>query len=372
MYVATTNVLSTSTGNNTFSAANVLERNSTPLVANSTRSIIPVHQADWIIPITINILLIFLTVWVLISLLHYGIKTGKWNPTQKSNVEKLSAGLIYASVVLCTVSCLLRYIFVFPYFSIGYGHDEDRLCDIFSDMTSITYCLVLFSTALFWWSRQRIFYANRMLNVCYSTAVRFFSKFSLGVILICGLAVLIFTVLPNDHPSTPHGCIYKTSEKSLRTVYLIAIVLTIAGGQVTIICLFVHAIRATSSAVALQTQHRIAKSSSDSQTSFEDSFRGTMSSKLSFDRGISRRHVCSTIRKRKVDPVKGVLRITLLFAIISLLTDVFIQMFSFYFESAGSRRILATLLSANAFLNLLLVVFSFKNYKKMLFSWFYK
>ena len=36
-----------------------------------------VHRADWIVPFVINILLLLLSAWVLISVVHYGTKTKK-------------------------------------------------------------------------------------------------------------------------------------------------------------------------------------------------------------------------------------------------------------------------------------------------------
>ena len=37
------------------------------------------QRADWIGPIAINIVLLVLSIWVLISVMHYGIKTKKWS-----------------------------------------------------------------------------------------------------------------------------------------------------------------------------------------------------------------------------------------------------------------------------------------------------
>ena len=100
-------------------------------------------------------------------------KQKKWSKTHASNEEKLSAGLVYTSIVICAVACLLRCIATLFYFNIGYSYNEDRLCDILSDFTSTLYTFVLFSSVLFSYSRQRLFYSNRMLNVNHSKAVRF-------------------------------------------------------------------------------------------------------------------------------------------------------------------------------------------------------
>ena len=341
---------------------------------------VPINRIDWIFPIAINIFLLLSSTWVFISLLHYGVKTRKWSRTQKSNEEKLNGGLIYSSVVLCAIACLLRYIFALVYMNIGYDYGYDRLCDTFSDITSSFYTFVLFSSALFLWSRQRVFYANRMLNVNYSRPVRFLSQSSIGFILVCGSGVLIFSVIPDDHPSSPDGCTYSVASDNLKIAYWLSIVLVILFGQVTVFYLFVNAIRKAS----LPTSRNACSSSknnsvvdctaehNNSITVTENGTKRKRSNDSGFNDGKSRRHFGPT-RKRTshVDPIKGILRITFMFALISLFLDILIQAFSF-FVSTGHRRVVTTLLNVSSFLNLLLLVFAFKDYKKMLFSCLYK
>jgi len=362
--------------------------NSTPSIITNSTQINYTERIDWIIPIAINIFLIFLSIWVLISLVHYGIKTKKWSQTERSNLEKLNAGLVYTSAVVCAIACLFRYIFTMIHFNIGFSDDEDLLCDILSDLTSTFYTLVLFSSALFSWSRQRFFYSNRMLNVNYTKTMRFFSKFSIGIIVVFGLGVLIFSVVPNDHPSSPDGCTYKVANNYFRIAYWVCIVVALTLGQVTLFCLFVHALRTVSlsskSTFKMQTRSRssggyvsviVFSSSNHHPTENSYSDERVKNAQNNCNAATGERNSAPTRSPKKnvskADTIQRILRITFILATISLLVDILIQVFSF-FISSGNRRILTTLLSISSFLNLLFIVFAFKQYKEMLFSCFYK
>ena len=339
--------------------------NSTEISTTNSSSYDFLAQADWWLPICINAALIVVTSWILISLINYGLKTGKWRKDQKNNEEKLNAGLVYSSVVLCATMCLLRYIFVFPYISVGFGEEEDRLCDILSDITSCFYGFISFSSALFSWSRQRMFYANQMLNVNYTKLVRFFSRASIAVFSLFGIGVLIFSTLPNDHPSSAHGCTYRVENEKLKIGYWISIVLVVGFGQVSVLFLFVHALRTVSSSHIANSRRSTMRANSSDIDCDHESVVSRISSKFSMTRE-SRK----TISRRRVsdnDPVKIILRKTFIFAIISILTDIIIQVFSFFISAPGEhRRVLTTLLSINGFLSLLFVILSFGQHRKML------
>ena len=368
--------------NNTTESAIETILTATSMPATTPAQIDYFQRADWIGPIAINIVLLVLSIWVLISVIHYGIKTKKWSQIQASNEEKLDASLIYTSVVICALACLIQYILSLFSFNIGYSYKEDRLCNIFSDLLTICYAFVLFSSVLFSWSRQRLFYSNRMLNVYYSKAVRFFSQSSIVVLVVGGVGVVVFNIIPSDRQSSPEGCTRKVASNRLRIAYWISIVFAIGFGQITVLCLFVHALRSVRSSTS-KTQSRI-------RGGIDSTAVSTGSDHFS----VSKEHVSSNGRKKnkkihvqavsegnksqrsiptpsrslsKTDPVKHILRKTFIFATISLVVDILIQAFSL-FISSGNGRIVTTFFNISAFLNLMLIVFAFKQYKRMLFS----
>lgn len=354
---------------------------------NETRYVYT-EEIDWIIPIAINSLLVISTLWILISLIHYGVKTGKWRQVETSNLEKLNTGMVYSSLILCALMCICRYIVAYVHMSVGFFEGQDEVCDSLSDATSTFYSLVLVSSALFYWFRQRIFYSNSMLNVNYTPCVRFFSFASIIVIIVCGLAVLIFSTALNDHPWSERGCTYAPDD-SLRIYYWVSIVFAIGFGQVSLMCLFIHALRRTSmcgnSTAFIKKPRRFSRKNSELSKSVDTDVEQLsmsavpvkkevfQSSKLKVTRSAVTKPATKSNKKRPVDPVKTILKKTLFFAVASLVVDIVIQVFSLFISEAGNhRRVSTTLLSASAFLSLLFLIFSFNQYKEMLFSPFYR
>ena len=198
--------------------------------------------------------------------------------------------------------------------------------------------------------------------------------------MVCGLGVLIFNVTPDDHPSSPEGCTYEIASYSLRIAYWVSIVFAIVLGQVVVLYLFVHALYALSrslsekrpSAASVTESLSVSYSSDHLSVGRITNGNSKKSTRISFEEKKNAIHTVGTRKNAsKTNTVKQIFRITFIFATISLLVDILIQVFSF-FISSRNRRTLTTLLNITSFLNLLLVIFAFKKYKQMLFSCFYK
>ena len=159
-------------------------------ISTTTKPYIYTEQVDWIIPVAINITLTVITIIISISLIHYGIKTKKWQNILRSDHEKLHAGAIYGCVVLCSVMCLFRYASSMAAINTGFGIGKDQLCDQIADLAYCAYGLVLFCIEWFLWLRKRIFFVNNMLNVSYQAWIKVISFFSFlliaYVVIYCG------------------------------------------------------------------------------------------------------------------------------------------------------------------------------------------
>ena len=66
------------------------------------------HEVTYILAVSINATLIALSLWILFSLVHFGVKTGQWSGRQKRNADKLNAGWIYTSVIVCAISVFFK------------------------------------------------------------------------------------------------------------------------------------------------------------------------------------------------------------------------------------------------------------------------
>ena len=69
----------------------------------------------------VYIVLMIVDLWLIISLIHFGIKTRKWRRLQSGNPDLLSSGKIYLSVVFCYISALVYHIVVAVYRNYGSG-----------------------------------------------------------------------------------------------------------------------------------------------------------------------------------------------------------------------------------------------------------
>jgi len=231
---------------------------------------------------------------------------------------------------------------------------------------------------MFLWLRQRAFFANRLLNVNYNKKVRFFSAVSIIIIFTAGSSVLIFNAYPDDHYSSLDGCLYMPDD-SLRIGYWISILIVIIFGQVTLLGLFVYALTQTSGVNGgLLTQLKTlcyCKQSSrqhmqQKKIQLENSFSeisGHINTNTSHSSNLTPHN--SRSHSSNAGKIRIILRKTLIFAIISILGDIIIQIFIHYITNPdGHRRFSVVVGNINTILNLLLLVFSFTEYREMLSS----
>ena len=351
------------------------------------------NRADWIVPIVVHVFLVFSMVWIILSLVHFGIKNKKWQGSMElNNFEKLSSGLIYSSVLLCATICLLRYIITLTVLNVGYEKEDDYLCSILSDLQSCFYALVQMSVLFFLWLRQRAFYTNAMLAVSYTRTVRSFSLISIALILISAVGITVFSTLPDDRRSSPNGCVYE-SDGSSRVGYWVFLALVIIFVHGILFGLFYHAIRRSGNFNKRSGYSLKQKSPKPEEERSSEKSQDTSSKELNQDLSINSppKTVSSVINSSKTNsspatnssatkskrrssnkprkskhPIKKTLQKTFLFAIISVTADIFLSVVWLFIKVDG--RILVTFYNVNALFSLLLVIFSFPPYKKMLFS----
>jgi len=332
-------------------------------------------QTDWIVPVTINFLLLILTAWILLSLVCYGVKTKKWRRKQASNADMLNIGPIYTTVVFAAIFCSLHQTINLIYLNVGFNGSnskQDEFCDMLGDTAVCFYFLILFSVNLFYWFRQRIFFQNEMLKVSYSKGVKILSFASIFVLFAGGLAVLIINNVPNNRQGSFDGCTFKP-EESRRVAYWVPIVAITIIGQVVLLGLLAYAVKVTK-AISNSTYKSIKaklrfRGSSKSQIVVgnmpsHDSCSGASTAKSPSSKS-------TTIRKKtnSKKAVRKILKKTLLFGVISTVLDIFIQILIHYLTSPdGHRRYVTTVSNLNAFLNIVFLIFSFVQYKDILSS----
>ena len=208
---------------------------------------------DWIFPVSCDLLFLASGIWILTSLVHYGIKNKRWkHPVSRSHCDKLNSGRIYSSVVVCAVLCNFSFAGQLLFNNIGFGPNHDTLCEYVGDINNAIFAQCLFSVQVFLWLRQRAFYTNRMLNVNYSKSVKVISFFSIIVIFIIDVVITVLYTYPNNRKSSLNGCILHSN---IPMEYTVTILVGILLGQATFFGLFAYALQQSSHHKFRQSKH---------------------------------------------------------------------------------------------------------------------
>ena len=326
------------------------------------------NQLNWIIPTVVSIILMILTLWILLCLIHYGIKTGKWRKRRASHSDMLNIGLVYTSVLVCAVICLIFFCINLVYLNIGFSTDKhDLLCEIIADSAVACYGLMLFSVAMFLWFRQRVFFRNEMFSMSYTRCVQVLSFSSIFIVFLGALGVLVINILPFNRRSSDNGCLFEAAEDH-RVFHWISVVVLVVIGQGMLLGLFAYAL--------IKTKDFDSDSSSDpGRNRLESGLSSASNVPLA---GINNSLKSNTAKLQITDlrnensqshAVRKILQKTLIFAVLSTLADIFIQVMIHYINRADQhRRYVTTVSNTNAFLNLLFLVLSFVRYKEILMS----
>ena len=311
---------------------------------------------DFILPIAIEVILINISLWILISLLRYGKKTGKWRNTGQNHSEKLSIGHIFTSVVFCAAGCIIHPVLGIAYMSIGFN-GEDGLCEAFGDLMACAYGFAYLSLVMFFWLRQRVFFTNQMLSVKYSKPVRWFSAISIVIIYLAGGAIALFLIIPNNQKRGPNGCLYTLStELQISSISSFAYVMF---SDFSLMALFVYAIVRSGKPVSLKNEcfnRMFCLCCSPSLTTKDKDDNETCSTSIASgcdDQGI----------------VRKILTKTLVVTVATLVMDLIFQIYVFYVADQDSHRRFSILFgSVHLFFRFALVVLSLANFKKILSS----
>jgi len=361
--------------------------NSTQHFKNTTVFSIPYDRTielDWILPVTVNIGLTVVTFWIFFSLIHYGIKNKKWRYS-KHRSEVLNSGLIYGSVVVCAFSCIVRYVVSLLLMNVGFSEERNDLCDSLADAAYISYAFVLCFVALFLWLRQRSFYSHRLLNVNYSKEIKITSCVVFAFILGYGIFATVLNTHPHDYKGSKIGCIRRIEENQMKN--WIAAAVGVAFYNLVLFGLFSYALTHIKAIQKAETIRKLAQARAQEKQQVHQKPLplGAIIYKHNLNETITESQLDSTLKeddckqipgirhKREKmstsNKIKNILQKTLLFATISIVIDVFLQVFANYIANPDShRRITNMIFDISAFLNLLFVIFSFAAYKQMLFS----
>jgi len=353
---------------------------STLTIGNSTQQSIPYDyttELDWIFPVLVNIILMVVHFWFLISLIHYGIKNKMWRQTRNKS-DVLNTRLVYGSVIGCAVACIIRLVITLVRYNIGFSTVENGLCDKFVAAATVSYTIVHLFVVLFLWSRQRSFFANRLLNFNYSRPIKYFSSYVIVFIFALIIFSLVYYNANNSYISSGQGCVLSEEHEVQIAVFLVPI-LSAMFYNISLLGLLFYALTSAKSfqkrEAASRTQWQqqqspnksssvytinttISSSSKCGSNTFHSENRKTPSTKNSRSR-----------RKTTSNIVTAILQRTLIFAVVSILVDVLLQLINtFVLNPINHRRFVNMGIDVATFFNLIFVILSFATGKDMMTS----
>ena len=345
-------------------------------------------QFDWIFPISCNVLFLVAGIWILSSLVHYGIKTKQWKlHVSRRDSDKLNAGKIYFSVIVCAVLCDIHLAFTLLYTNLEFELNQDRHCEYSGDTINSLYGLFRLSVQIFFWLRQRIFYTNQMLNVNYSTPVKVISLSSIIVLLMVSAAFAIFFIYPDNFKSSINGCSFASD---LAVEYAVILLVATWMSQITLISLFVYALRQSSKYKPRRLKHYSSFLARINAYCLCCKQPAVESQPENIDKRVSSIDAASCINAistnistispaSPVTPslqnapsnkaVRMIIQKTIVFDFISFIADVVTHVVVIFALSPANHRRYSLLTgNINILLNLLFVTFSFASHRKMLTS----
>ena len=348
----------------------------------------PRKKFDWIFPVSCDVLFLASGIWILTSLVHYGIKTKQWkHQASRSDCDKLNAGKIYSSVIVCAVLGNVFFVHSLLVTTVSYKIYQDTLCEYLLDITHVIYALCLLSVQVFLWLRQQAFYTNRMLNVKYSKPVKVISFWSIIVIFVIGLVLAILYIYPQDSRSSVSGCILASAVVMDYAVTLLAAIFIC---QTTLLGLLVYALRQSSihkprqstchpplSAIIITSCCCKSPSVEEPQENISEttysaniaSKNNTIGTSISISTISPAYPVTSSFQRTTSNAVRIIVRKTLVFAVVSFISHIVTNAVTPAITGPNNHwRFTSVAANANIFLNLLLVILSFAPYREMLTS----
>ena len=189
----------------------------------------------------VYVLLMTVDVWIIISLIHFGIKTKKWLHLQRSNPDLLSFGWIYLSVIFCSFLAFVYHLVITLYHNLEYQQSNDEFCDSMSDAVKSLFAICALSVYFFLWLRQRVLYTTILPTAHFTKALKVFSFMIIFITFMFGVTGLILSSIPNDIVASPIGCVYKKDGK-FRQLSLVFVVAALIFSQVSLLAVFIHAL----------------------------------------------------------------------------------------------------------------------------------
>ena len=297
--------------------------------------------------LSVLVVLMAINLWLVVSLIHFGIKTKKWRGLQPKNPKLLNSGRIYLSVVVCCVTGFV-YHFAEAIDESVLSYYDDKWCNLTSDLLRTLYGLCLLSVIFFLWFRQRAFYTSFLPMARFTKCLKVFSFSILFISFFFLVTSIILWNISVDKVASPMGCVYRKDSNFGLPSLMIAFT-TIIFSQISLLAVFIHALLASQKLNA------------------EKKWKLLLCCKPK--PSIKQTNTTEQTNDQTQAIVHNVIRKTIIFAALSLLCDILVIFVTFLLQLLVKRsEIISVLASISVSLNLYFVILSFVAWKDMITS----
>ena len=305
---------------------------------------------NWIVPFELSLysVLITIDIYLIVTLINYGIRTGKWfRQTQKQSFQVLNTGSIYSSLVICVVLALIYHVLVVVYSTVGFNENENMICEVINDVQRGVYVLILSGVSMFLWLRQRVFYTTYLPNAMFGKTVKCFSFITIFLVLTGLIIASTLSHIPRNHISSPNGCVYVSDGNSFSIGIYIAMA-SVALSQISLLYLFLNAL--------LKTKR------SDLYGNYQGFPFCCQNIKLENVQKSKKTNKTTKI-------VQIIIKKTFIFAVLSLICDLVTLSLALVLSKDNQREDVTTIIvSIDILANVMFLILSFISWKKMITS----
>lgn len=319
----------------------------------------------------ISCLLFIITLYVLLSMIAYGLKVNKWKSSRKSDVN---SGMIYTAAVISVALTIPRHIVNQVIFNVSTIPSAAQICEQLMDIGNGTYFCAMYSIYFFLWLRQRALYGHPAMRRLAGRCLSIFSWVTVFGLSAAAIGVCLFFIVPDNYTYAAEGCVIKESVVNVSqsdelafsgSYYSLIILLVVA--QIALLCLFIYPMLRTS---VIQNDKRASTSRQSSKMSLsssnDDSIHGGRKKRwMASIRQVSRR--LSSSSTGKTNSIQKTIRRSIVCAAVSLISDTIATAIVLTaIPKDGSRALSNTVYDIGTTISVLCVLGTFESYKKIL------
>ena len=341
------------------------------------------YPVNWIITYVVNVILIILSIWLTISASVCSNICGCFRKLDSGNHNKRLMQIATAASALTLPRLILTHLL----FWVGYRNDtKDQFCEIEMDISVTFSVLVYVIVYLFLWLRQQFVYKQPTIKSLHTKTIKILSCACLCYILLGAVIVIIMFVEPLSHKSTPIGCFHRQNETKSHlnlpfNVYYVSYAVVLVS-QIGLASLLVYPLvchrnmkNEPSKKKMKPTTNRTLQSNKN--ISLQPKNKNTDSINFNqtadeIEKNLARQSQRTAIFKASKKRIFQVIKRIVICTLGCIITDLIAQvMVGVVIKGTKPRYFTNTILDVSMVLNVVFVIRSFENYKKI-FCFFFQ